>query len=286
MIGATSLGQPRSRFRFLRAYSSPAQDYLRRVINADLASNTGAGIIRIGVCNAIAAFIDGAIADGLLSTSAGVISQATSKIKASCIMMGANTLSGALTPLVGPAPTNFNFVGSDYNPKTGLIGNGSTKYLDTNRNNNADPQNSNHLAVYVTSAHSLATVAGYIGASAGAATGATHIAANGVTNVIFARSRSATSADLVGAIASTTGFIAMNRSSGGAFTTRHSGATSSHSIASETPFDGNVLIYNRATTTAFSNGRISFYGVGESVDPALLDARVTAMANSIAAVLP
>jgi hypothetical protein len=31
-------------------------------------------------------------------------------IKASCILAGARTLTGALTPLVGTAPTNFNFV--------------------------------------------------------------------------------------------------------------------------------------------------------------------------------
>ena len=68
-------------------------------------------------------------------------------IKASCILAGARTLTGALVPLVGTAPTNNNFASGDYNRKTGLVGNGSTKYLDSNRNNNADPQNSNHNAV-------------------------------------------------------------------------------------------------------------------------------------------
>jgi hypothetical protein len=49
-------------------------------------------------------------------------------------------------PLVGSAPTNNGFIGigTDYVRKTGLVGNGSTKYLDSNRANNADPQNSNH----------------------------------------------------------------------------------------------------------------------------------------------
>jgi hypothetical protein len=63
-------------------------------------------------------------------------------IKASCILAGARTLNGALVPLAGTAPTNFNFVSGDYNRKTGLVGDGSSKYLNSNRNNNADPQDS------------------------------------------------------------------------------------------------------------------------------------------------
>jgi hypothetical protein len=71
-------------------------------------------------------------------------------IKASCILAGARTLTGALVPLAGTAPTNFNFVDADYNRKTGLVGNGSNKYLNSNRAGNADPQNSFHHAVYGT----------------------------------------------------------------------------------------------------------------------------------------
>jgi hypothetical protein len=61
-------------------------------------------------------------------------------LKAACILCGARTLAGALVPLAGDAPTNNNFVDADYNRETGLKGNGSTKYLDSNRANNADPQ--------------------------------------------------------------------------------------------------------------------------------------------------
>jgi hypothetical protein len=73
-------------------------------------------------------FILGCKADGIWNA-----------IKASCILAGARTLTGALVPLAGTAPTSFNFVDGDYNRKTGLVGDGSTKYLDSNRNNNADP---------------------------------------------------------------------------------------------------------------------------------------------------
>jgi hypothetical protein len=73
-----------------------------------------------------------------------------SAIKASCILAGARTLAGALVTLVGTAPTNVNFVSGDYDRKTGLLTNGTTKYLNSNRNNDLDPQNSRHLAVYTT----------------------------------------------------------------------------------------------------------------------------------------
>ena len=70
---------------------------------------------------AIHSFVKGAKADGFWPA-----------IKASCILAGARTLAGALVPLVGAAPTNNNFVSGDYNRKTGLIGDGSTKYLNSN----------------------------------------------------------------------------------------------------------------------------------------------------------
>jgi hypothetical protein len=73
-------------------------------------------------------------------------------IKASCILCGARTLAGALVPLVGTAPTNVadNFVSGDYTrggATPGLKGDG-TSYLDSGRANDADPQDSKHLAFF------------------------------------------------------------------------------------------------------------------------------------------
>jgi hypothetical protein len=69
--------------------------------------------LEIGVQSAYNDFVVGCKADGIWDA-----------IKASCILAGARTLSGSLTPLKGAAPTNFNFVSGDYNRKTGLVGNG------------------------------------------------------------------------------------------------------------------------------------------------------------------
>ena len=73
-----------------------------------------------GVKQAIDGFVTGCKADGIWDA-----------IKASCILAGARTLNGALVPLAGDTPTNFNFVSADYDRVTGLKGDGSTKYLNS-----------------------------------------------------------------------------------------------------------------------------------------------------------
>lgn len=98
--------------------------------------------LEAGVRAAINAFVSGCKQDGIWSA-----------LQACCLMAGARTLSGALVPLKGPAPTNFNFVSGDYSRKTGLIGNGATKYLDSNFTLADFPSNDNtHLSAYVTEA--------------------------------------------------------------------------------------------------------------------------------------
>jgi hypothetical protein len=90
------------------------------------------------VGDAIDAFVVGCKADGIWAA-----------LKASCLLAGARTLSGALVPLVGTAPTPVSFVSGDYNRTTGLLGNGTTKFINSNRSNEADPRNSKHLCVFM-----------------------------------------------------------------------------------------------------------------------------------------
>ena len=107
-----------------------------------------------GVKFAYNSFIKGCKADGIWDA-----------IKASCILAGARTLNGALVPLAGIAPTNFNFVAGDYNRKTGLVGDGSTKYLDSNRLGDADGQDDVHLCTYVSTVVSVPVFEVYVGSS-------------------------------------------------------------------------------------------------------------------------
>ena len=219
---------------------------------------------------AVNAFVKGCKADGTWNA-----------IKASCILAGARTLAGALVPLVGAVPTNFNFVSGDYNRKTGLVGNGSTKYLDSNRNNNADPQDSQHLSVYASSLGSFGK--GFISSDSGSSSGTSSIlyASNG-GGAIFTRSRS--SAGSVGGLAST-GFWGISRNSSAAYTSRVSSVSQSISVSSGTAANASIRVFTRSSD-AFTDARLAFYSIGESLDLALLDARVTTLINALAAAIP
>jgi hypothetical protein len=234
--------------------------------------------LEAAVRTAINNFVVGCKADGIWSA-----------IKASCILCGARTLSGALVPLVGAAPTNFNFVAGDYNRKTGLVGNASTKYLVTNRAGNADPQNSNHIAVYASTAHSNASNAGAYVATGGilGLAGASDLGRSGANTAnLFSRSRNSTSFAIDGAGAAT-GFIGLSRSASASYSRRANGTSGFASVTSETPASPNYHIFRFSDASGYCNGRLAFYSVGESLDIALLDTRITTLYNAIgAAVVP
>jgi len=72
-------------------------------------------------------------------------------IKESCLIGGARTFEGALLPLKGNAPTNINFVSSDYNRKIGITSRyGDFKSLKAGSKNLDYPRDNVHAAVYVT----------------------------------------------------------------------------------------------------------------------------------------
>ena len=203
-------------------------------------------------------------------------------IKASCILAGARTLAGALQPLVGTAPINVGglFVSGDYTRKTGLVGDGSTKYLNSNRNNNADPQDNQHCSVYMSTAPT--TGVSLIGAAQAEA---------GSTNVLTAASRSRNITAVAFTVA-TSGLVAISRASSSSYIQRFNSTTATVTQASETPISTNFLLYARANTTSggaigvYSNPRLAFYSIGESLDLARLDARVTDLINAFAVTIP
>jgi hypothetical protein len=244
---------------------SDAEAYLLAIEAADLQP------IEDGVANAINSFVIGCKADGIWSS-----------IKSSCILAGARTLPGALVPLVGTAPTPVSFVSADYNRTTGLLGNGTTKYLNSNRNNNADPQNNFHSSVYL----NLIGIDGraYIGVGGNNTTGTTHLFANAGS---FA-SRNRTSSILTGGLAST-GFLGHARSAINAIKLRHNSTEYTASFNSAAPFSSDSFVFARGVSTTpqlLASGRISFYSIGESLDLAALDSRVSTLMTALVAAIP
>jgi hypothetical protein len=210
-----------------------------------------------------------------------------SAIKASCILAGARTLAGALVPLVGTAPTNFNFVAGDYARKTGLAGDASTKYLDSNRNSNADPQNSYHLSTFPTTTNTVGTDRVYIGAGINE-TGTSAIWTR-VSDVAI-RFRSVTATTGL-AIPAANNLVGASRSSSSQFTYRRNGSSETISTNSDGRINANIAVFasglwSGGVPGAYANARLAFYSIGESLDLALLDARVTALITAFGVAIP
>ena len=224
-------------------------------------------LLEFAVGKAINDFVLGCKADGIWNA-----------IKASCILAGARTLNGALVPLAGTAPTNYNFVAGDYNRKTGLVGDGSTKYLDSNRNNNADPRNSRHLSVYATSVNTLDTV---VIAGTSNVTGRTSLVQ---LRDVSARISSTEALLFISPISS--GFMGGSRSDANTVNARNHGITVSGSSASEPPTDVGMGIFANGIGETACNARLAFYSIGEALDLAKLDARVTTLINAFGVAIP
>lgn len=233
--------------------------YLSSVASAD-----GTGV-EVGVAKVIEDFIVGCKSDGIWDS-----------IKASCILAGARTLNGALVPLAGTAPTNNNFVNADYDRKTGLIGDGATKYLDSNRAMDADPLNDQHVTVYASAV--IGGLACHIGANqAGSSneTGITQADPQFSADLYFkSRSNAIVLAPNSG-LASR--FIGLSRTSGLNFNYRINNTNNVAEIASSDSVTINIFVFARGrnsnTADTYSDARLSFYSIGEALDLEKLDNR-------------
>jgi hypothetical protein len=223
---------------------------------------------------AIDNFVLGCKADGIWSA-----------IKASCILAGARTLSGALVPLVGSAPTNVGglFVSDDYNRKTGLVGNGSTKYLNSNRANNADPQNSKHIAAYIASIPSASTSSIIIGVDT-IESGGSWIGRNTDGTTSAQRANGTTSYGYVNAFPISSKLIGVSRSGSSSQSHIAAQGIQTSTISSATPTNENINVFRGIGFSTFA--RIPFYSIGESLDLALLDARVTQLMTDLGNAIP
>ena len=250
---------------------SDAQAYIEAVETADNQQ------LEIGVAGAINTFVVGCKLDGVWDA-----------IKASCILAGARTLSGALVPLKGTAPTNNNFVSGDYNRETGLVGDASTKYLDSNRNNNADPQDSFHISVYISQAATsgASNFPCYIGGGS-SNVGSSVLGRLNNSGNLEIRSRNNNTLSPAGTGGSI-GFLANTRNASSGYAYRAQGVESSVIAASQTPANIGIGVFHdpAASVPTRSNARLSFYSIGENLDLALLDTRVSTLMTDIGAAIP
>jgi hypothetical protein len=178
------------------------------------------------------------------------------------------------------APTNVadGFVEGDFSRTAGLTGDGATTYLDSGRDNNDDPQNDQHVAVYST------TIASGNDSLLGAdnvETGATVLQKNG------GRCRSTTFS--ASALTPAAGFAGFSRNAGSSYHFRTNGENEETSISSQSPGGSSLLVFARDTdpVSAFSDPTMAFYSIGTSLGSnpadglADLDTAVTNLINRL-----
>lgn len=207
-----------------------------------------------------------------------------SAIKASCILAGARTLAGCLVPLVGTAPTNFNFVSGDYNRKTGLVGDGSTKYLDSNvAPNTVHAANSNaHISTYVST--NGGTSQAYIGSTNA---GRIHYA-SATPRFTVALNDATAGANIDLASGSYfPGFLGIARPGGTALDFKYRGGSTLTTRGLGTLSSSNYYILRvNDATPAYSAAQMAFYSLGDNCNLSTLSLRVTDLMNALEAAIP
>ena len=249
-------------------FDADASTYIEAVEAADTQA------LETGVRYAINDFVIGCKNDGIWDA-----------IKASCILAGARTTNGALVPLVGDAPDPYNFdlvSDTDYGRKTGLKGSGSAKYLDANRNTNADPQNNQHFGVYLSTAGTPSdSTQLYMGGNSGAGGLSLGIASSQQF------SRSQTSTFVFSGVSTSIGLVAVSRSLSASYIHRSGGSNTSITVSSQTPANSSILVFREPSVIGYyTNARIAFYSIGESLNLAALDTRVSDLITAIGAAIP
>jgi hypothetical protein len=225
-------------------------------------------LLEPGVRIAVNDFIVGCKTDGIWTA-----------IKACGIMAGSRTMEGALVPLVGPNVTNENFLQSDYDRAIGLKGDGLTKRINTNRDHTIDAQNNRHFSVYCTERGT--NNAGLLAVRN--SNGWSHIYEGSGLSLNFRNTGT-----LAGySVASSEGpcFIGCERSLATEYTVRINGTVSTRVDTSTTPVAGDWYLFNLNNAGQFSNARLSFWSIGDSLDLALLEQRVIALMDALAAII-
>jgi len=246
-----------------RGLDADARTYIAAVEAAD------GETLEQGVKTAINDSVTGCKSDGIWDA-----------IKASCILAGARTLDGALVPLKGDAPQPNNFVSDDYGRASGLKGDGISKYLDSNRPNNADPALSKHLAVFSIKHHTRDATRADAG-SDGSSYGSSQLLAT--TNRRFFRIYFTAPTKSIGDTSTQAGFWGASRNNVDNTNGRYGGTDYILDISAQSPTSTSTKIFSR--DTSYSDARIAFYSIGENIDLAALDTRVSALVTAIGGVL-
>lgn len=190
------------------------------------------------------------------------------------IIAGARTLNASLFPLKGGSVTNNNFVSGDYDRKTGLKSDGSTKYIDLNIKPSKFEQNNVHAGIY-TNSPEINPFSMFFGG------GYNFFIANDFTNnTLFNLNQSSSS--LKNERVNPGTFVGMNRSSNNQISYRVNNSTNTASSISIPPDNtNNINLFSFLNGLLIANTRIGFYSFGKSTNLEKLDIRSSLLMSQI-----
>lgn len=204
-------------------------------------------------------------------------------IHSSCILAGARTLNGALTPLKGPNLSNNAFISSDYSRSTGLKGNGTTKYLNTNYYFSSDQSEDIHAGVVFTERSSLIQSSALGVRNTFGSSTLAMIFTSSTSNLTFGLTSSVIGIGFGTAILENK-LIGLKRDPSNSFPISYFGSNgaidgSFSSFPSSVDTSNSVLVFatrsnSTGAITTFYNGRIFFYSVGRNIDLQKLNNRL------------
>lgn len=207
-----------------------------------------------------------------------------SDLKSAAILCGARTITGALVPLAGTAPTANGFVAGDYSRTAGLAGDG-TSYLNSNRANDADGQNDAHISAWCSAARSsTAATEVLIGANGGETRLLYGRVGGGWTLRCFGADYNSGAEDI--------GFVGISRDGAANEDAIANGVSAFPDSTSQAPIAGDIHVFGRPGGTPLrTDATIAFYSIGTSLgsDPATglaaLDTAVDNLISDIGAAL-
>ena len=185
-------------------------------------------------------------------------------------------IEGVAVPLKDGMPTitNNNFVDADLDQLTGLKGDGSTKYLNTNVSTSALSLDDHSLSVFLSDTRDSAT-GRYISGAAG------NLSVLGNTTSGF-RARSATSTlDTLGSSTATNAIIGISRNNSANYDWRY-GTSGTQVTPSVSLSVADIMVFSDgANETA---ARLATYHVGAALDLAVLEGLQATLIAEIAAI--
>jgi hypothetical protein len=171
-----------------------------------------------------------------------------------------------------------------------LQGDGSTNYLNANRNDDTDLQDNSHRSVYVSTAHTNPPLfGGYIGNYYTSPLRLSYILSAYDTNPLgrlITLERSSDGLQQFNLQGAATGFVGTSRdSSSSQSKARAVGSTVSFNVTSSPTVSGAAnYVFARnfnGVLNSPTNARLAFYSIGESLDLAKLDTRISDFITAI-----